>query len=172
MLLMLFKEIENSADYLSKSNTLTILLNGTSIEKIFYPNVVKDIINSTKRIRRIEYWTAIVFLFVLLKPTTDFLSYGQIEHRFLYLLVFSILPFAIFCILRTFRTEITNEEILAKSRDKNLAKSTLMYFSKLKESNYPIARNAASGLRSVGRLHKADGGLLTLLGNHLSLIHI
>ena len=161
---MIIKPISKPSTYISQTNLLEILLDGEKIENVFYPEIIKDLQNSTKWSRNLEFTLVLLFICLIFYPVVDSLNERQINRYILHFIVTSCLPLVAFFISRLRRTETENKNILKKSKNERLAKTVLDYFEKLRESDYPLSKHKAAGLIDIGKLHRADGGLLTLLG--------
>lgn len=156
--------IENPADYMSRTELLNFLLNGHAISDAFYPNVVKDIKSSTKLIRLIEGLMILIFAGAILYTIIEWASNGWPVRNFKLLVALVATTPVIYFILRNFRTELPIEKIITRSQDLRTSRKALHYFTQLRESNFDVAKSKAEGLVTIGKLHRADGGLLCLLG--------
>ena len=163
---MIFGElIDDRTQYASRDSVLKELLAEDGVPAVFYPEIVPDLIKSTRPLRCLEMLLGfgavmcLVFLMVELFIDRTFPSGA--------FFIFALAAFSavIFSILSLRRSELTDDIILQRSSDKVKVAVVLKYFNNLRNSHLPLGKLTSGGLQKVGRLHLADGGLLTLLGN-------
>ena len=163
---MIFAEfIDDRTQYGSRQDVLKKLLAEDCIAAVFYPDIVPDLIKSTRSLRRLEMLLGFIAVMCLVFLMVELFIDRTLPSGAFFIFALAAFSAVIFSILSLRRSELTDDTILQRSSDQVKAAIVLKYFNNLRNSHLPLGKLTSDGLHKVGRLHLSDGGLLTLLGN-------
>jgi len=161
----MFRNIPKEHDrYITQQALFAYFFGEHSLEEVTRKDFIKSIKVKTRKLQWQEGGLLIVFFMFFALPIIDYIRTERFTDFSMFSIAFSIAMLIFWLVLKTKRINFNVASLIPKMKHPEKFKTFLEYQAAFNQSGLPLLRLTASGYWNSGYLHKADNGILALLG--------
>ncbi len=163
---MMFSNTPKEHDrYISQQALFEYFFGGRSLEEVTCKDFIKLIKVKTRKLQWQEGGLLIAFLMFFALPIIDYVRTEHFTDFSMFSIAISVAMLIFWLVLKTKRIDFDVSNLVRKMKHPEQFEKFLEYQAAFNQSDLPLLRLTAWGYWNSGYIHKADNGILALLGS-------